>query len=83
MIKIFNPNDDNFDSNGNICIDTYKCVETKKQSLSGWYIEVECASRYKRHILQDYLCVVKTKSKLNPQAFRITNIKFTSRRIIF
>lgn len=83
MIKIFNPNDDNFDSNGNICIDAYKCVETKKRSLSGWYIEVECASRYKRHILQDHLCVIKTKSKLNPQAFRISNIKFTSRRILF
>ena len=74
MIKIFNANDRNFNSNGNIVITPKKCIETKKKSLNGWYIEVEIDIKYKDYIEQDKLCVVKTKSKINPQAFRINNI---------
>lgn len=83
MIKIFNATDRSFNTNGNIAIKPKKCLETKKKSLNGWYIEVEVDVRYKKFIEQDKLCVVKTKSKVNPQAFRIENIKKTTRTISF
>ena len=41
MIKIFNANDRDFTTAGNIIIDSAKCLETHKKSLNGWYIEVE------------------------------------------
>lgn len=84
MIKIFNANDREFSSNGNIIIEPTKCIEIKKKSLNGWYIEVEIPIKYKKYIEKDKLCVVQTKSKLNPQAFRIAeNIEYTSRKIKF
>ena len=84
MIKIFDANDKDFSTAGNIIINPTKCLEYKKKSLNGWYIEVEMPIKYKDYIEKDKLCVVKTKSKLNPQAFRIGNdIKKTNRKITF
>lgn len=84
MIKIFDANDRNFETAGNIVILPLKCNEFKKKSLNGWYIEVEIPIKYKDYIEKDKLCVIKTKSKLNPQAFRIgENIKKTNRKITF
>ena len=84
MIKIFNANDRDFTTAGNIIIDSAKCLETHKKSLNGWYIEVEMPIKYKKYIEKDKLCVVPTKSKLKPQAFRISeNIEYTNRRIKF
>lgn len=83
MIKIFDENDRDFSSNGNIAINPIKCKERKKKSLNGWYLEVEVDVKYKDYILQDKLCVVKTKSRANPQAFRIDNPKVTGNVISF
>lgn len=84
MIKIFNANDRDFSTAGNIIIEPTKCREFKKKSLNGWYIEVEMPIKYKEYIEKDKLCVIKTKSKLNPQAFRISdNIEYTNRKISF
>lgn len=83
MIKIFDSNDTDFSSNGNIVIEPLKCIETKKKSLNGWIIDVEVPIEYKEYILQDKLCVVKTKSKLNPQAFSIYDISYTTRKVLF
>lgn len=83
MIKIFDENDRDFSSNGNIAINPKKCKERKKKSLNGWYLDVEVDIKYKDYILQDKLCVVKTKSKANPQAFRIDNPKITNNVISF
>ena len=84
MIKIFDENDKDFSSAGNIVINPTKCLEYKKKSLNGWYIEVEMPIKYKQYIKKDKLCVIKTKSKLNPQAFRIgENIQYTNRKITF
>lgn len=83
MIKIFNENDRDFSTNGNIVINPLKCKERKKKSLNGWYIEVEVDIKYKDYIQEDKLCVVKTKSKVKPQAFRIENPKITNRTISF
>lgn len=86
MIKIFNADDRNFGTNGNIAIKPIKCIETKKKSLNGWYIDVEIPIEYKEYIDKDKLFVVKTKSKLNPQAFFIKDdspIEYTKTKIIF
>lgn len=84
MIKIFNANDRDFSTAGNIIIEPIKCIEYKKKSLNGWYIEVEIPIKYKEYISKDKLCVVKTKSKLNPQAFRIgKDIECSTRKIKF
>lgn len=86
MIKIFNMDDRNFGTNGNIAIKPIKCIETKKKSLSGWYIDVEIPIEYKEYIDKDKLFVVKTKSKINPQAFFIKDdspIEYTKTKIIF
>ena len=84
MIKIFDANDRDFSSAGNIIIEPIKCNEFKKKSLNGWYIEVEVPIKYIDFIKKDKLCVVKTKSKLNPQAFRIgENIEYSTRKIKF
>lgn len=83
MIKIFDSNETNFFTNGNIVIEPLKCIETKKKSLNGWYIDVEIPIKFKQYIEQDKLCVIKTKSKLNPQAFSINNIEYTNNRIKF
>lgn len=83
MIKIFNSDDIDFSSNGNIAINPLSCIETKKKSLNGWYIEVEIPIKYKDYIVQDKLCVVKTKSKINPQAFSICDISYTSKKVYF
>lgn len=84
MIKIFNATDTDFSSAGNVIINPLYCHETKKKSLNGWYIDVEIPIKYKEYISKDKLCVVKTKSKLKPQAFRIAeDIKYTTNKIKF
>lgn len=84
MIKIFNANDRDFSTAGNIIIEPIRCIEYKKKSLNGWYIEVEIPIKYKEYISKDKLCVVKTKSKLNPQAFRIgEDIEYSTKKIKF
>lgn len=84
MIKIFNATDTDFKTAGNIIINPLYCHEIKKKSLNGWYIEVEIPIKYKEYIKADKLCVVKTKSKLKPQAFRINDsITYTNRKIKF
>ena len=84
MIKIFDANDRDFSTAGNIIIEPIKCNEIKRKSLNGWYLEVEVPIKYNDYIVKDKLCVVKTKSKLNPQAFRIgEEIERSTRRIKF
>ena len=83
MIKIFNASDRDFTTAGNIIINPTKCIETRKKSLNGWFIDVEIPIKYKQYIEQDKLCVAKTKSKLKPQAFRIKDPEIGQRRIKF
>lgn len=84
MIKIFNATDTIFNTAGNVIINPLYCHEIKKKSLNGWYIEVEIPIKYKKYIEADKLCVIKTKSKIKPQAFRINDsITYTTRKIKF
>ena len=83
MIKIFDGEAKTFNSNGKISINPIELKEYKKKSLNGWYIEVEVPIKYIKYILKDDLCVIKSKSKINPQAFRIGNLTKSSRTIKF
>lgn len=84
MIKIFTAKDKDFSSAGEIIIDPLKCIETKKKSLNGWYIDVEVSIKYNEYIKKDNICAIKTKSKLNLQGFRINeNIERSARKIKF
>lgn len=84
MIKVFDPKDKDFKSNGNISIEPLKCIEKKSKSLNGWTLSIEVDLKYKDYIKKDNLIVIKTKSVLNPQAFRISNdIQYNLRTIIF
>ena len=39
MIKIFDANDRDFSTAGNIIVESVKCREFHKKSLNDWYIE--------------------------------------------
>ncbi len=83
MIKFFNENDRDFSKNGEFVAIPLKAVETKKKSLNGWYVDIELPISYADQIRQDMICLVPTKSKLQPQAFRIKNITKTDRTLKF
>lgn len=91
MIKVFDENDRDFSTNGNIVIEPIKCDETRKKSLNGWYIECEVDIKYKDYISNGKLIVIKSKSKIKPQAFRIRDglkkennkIKFTAKHVMY
>ena len=78
MIKIFNENDTVFNTNGLIAINPINCKEIKKKSLNGWYLDLQIDIRYQDYIKKDMLVVIKSKSKLNPQAFRLEDPKYTN-----
>ena len=91
MIKIFDTNDTVFNTNGNKTIEPIKCIEIRKKSLNDWYIDVEVPIEFIEYIAKDKICLVKVKSKVNPQAFRITkdieksrnSIKFKANHVLF
>lgn len=83
MIKFFNSNNSDFSKNGEFVAQPLKAIETKKKSLNGWYIEFEFPIEYAEKIKQDMICFVKTKSKTNPQMFRVSNIEKLNRVIKF
>lgn len=86
MIKIFDTEDKVFNTNGIININELKCEENKSKSLNGWYIDVEVPIEFNDYIISSYLCVIQTKSKAMPQAFRIGSedtIIRTNSKVIF
>ena len=83
FIKLFEATDKDFTTNGIKAIQPLKIIETKKRSLNGWQIDVEVPIEYKEDIEQAMLAVVQTKSKQSPQAFRISNIEYTQRKLKF
>lgn len=82
MIKIFSADEKAFTTNGLGTIQPLKCIETKKISLNGWFIDVEVDVSYAELIQQDNLVLVQTKEK-GEQAFRIQNPVKKDRKISF
>lgn len=83
MIRLYSAETRTFSGNGDYVLNPLSLKETKKKSLNGWFIEVELPIKYKDLIIQDNLCVIQTKSKINPQAFRINSPKFTTTKVKF
>lgn len=85
MLKIYPSTATSFGGSGaeHIITDSLEIFETKKKSLNGWYIEVKLPIKYASFIEQDKIAVVKTKSKIAPQGFRIRNIEKTQYLIKF
>lgn len=87
-VKIFEYGTKDFSTNGLGQIMPDVCIEHKKKSLNGWYIECEVPLKYKDLIIQDNIAVVETKEKgLQPfliESPEITNkISFSASHIVF
>ncbi len=81
MIKIFPPEAKTFNSAGIIVIKPISCKENKKKSLNGWNLSLRVDIKYKDYLIKDNLVVIKSKSKVNPQAFRLGEPKTINNKI--
>lgn len=81
MIKLFESTTTSFLNNGLGVLNAIKCIEYKKKSLNGWYIECEFPIEYKDRIVQDAILYVETKEK-GGQPFRCNNPKYKDSKII-
>lgn len=78
MIKLFNPNDKLFATNGDKIIQATKCV-IHKEDNGEFYLDFECPVNYKDYIVQDNILVVN--SPTGEQAFRINNVEETRNKL--
>lgn len=62
-MKIYEAGTKTFTNNGLGQIIPIKCIETKKKSLNGWYLECEVDLKYKDIISKDNVVYVNTKEK--------------------
>lgn len=88
-MKVFEAKEKEYKTNGLGFITPLKCIETKKKSLNGWYVEASVSSDYSDIIINDNIVVIETKEK-GPQPFRIRNpetnngvISFTADHVVF
>lgn len=81
MIKLFEATATSFYDNGLGVIHPLKCIEYKKKSLNGWYVECEFSIELKDLIKQDVILYVNTKEK-GGQPFRCLNPKYKDKKII-
>lgn len=82
MIKLYDINETKFLNNGLCNMIPLKCLETKKKSLNGWFVEIELPVKYEQYLLKDRIVLVNTKEK-GSQPFRIGNITKKDRKISF
>lgn len=82
MIKLYDVNEKSFINNGLGVIQPLKCLEIKKISLNGWYLDIELSSKYANIIKQDMIIFAETKEK-GGQPFRIGNISKKNKKISF
>lgn len=78
MIKLFNPNDKLFATNGDKIIQATKCV-IHKEDNGEFYLDFECPVNYKDCVVQDNILVVN--SPVGEQAFRINNVEETRNKL--
>lgn len=72
MIKVFNSLATSFYTGAELFIkDVIEVKENKKKSSNGWSISVRLPLKYASFIAKDKIIAIKTKSKANPQGFRI------------
>lgn len=78
MIKLFNPDDLNFFSNGDKIIQASKAV-VHKEDNGDFYLDLECGVEYIDDIVENRILVVNTPQ--GEQAFRIDNVSKTKYKI--
>lgn len=71
-MRVFNPSDTIFTSQGEKAVCPITCVEHRE--ISDWYVECKFPLDCLDYIKQDYILIVETKEK-NEQPFRINNIE--------
>ena len=81
MIKLFESNATSFFNNGLGIVQPIKCIEYKKKSLNGWYVDCEFPIEFKDKIVQDAILYVETKEK-GGQPFRCSNPKYKDNKIV-
>lgn len=79
-MKLFESTATSFLDNGLGVLHPLKCIEHKKKSLNGWYVECEFPISYKEKIVQGAILYVETKEK-GGQPFRCNNPKYKDRKI--
>lgn len=78
MIKLFNPDDLNFYSNGDKIIQASKAV-VHKEDNGDFYLDLECGVEYVDDIIENRILVANTPQ--GEQAFRISNVSKTKYKI--
>lgn len=78
MIKIFNPTDTNFISNGEVILKPFK-AKVKKEDNGAYYLEYEVDISADQYIVKDNIIVANTPQ--GQQAFRIGNFEKTRKKI--
>ena len=81
MIRIYETGTFSFATNGLGTVQCYKCIETKKAGLAGWWLDCEIPVEYIELIKPGRIILAKTKEK-NDQPFRIRDVRMESKRII-
>lgn len=80
MIKIYEPTETRFISNGLGTIHPIKCIETKKKGIAEWSLEIITDIRYEELLQRDNIVVAQTKEK-GAQAFRLQDPTISDKRI--
>lgn len=78
MIKIFNPTDTVFTSNGNIVLKPIK-AKVKKEDNDAYYLDLEAGIEYAEHLVEGNIIVANTPQ--GEQAFRVSNPSKTRTKV--
>lgn len=78
MIKIFNPTDTVFKSNGEIVLKPIK-AKVKKEDNDAYYLDLEAGIEYAEHLVEGNIIVANTPQ--GEQAFRVSNPSKTRTKV--
>ena len=78
MIRVFSPNDKVFNSNGDVVINPLK-AKVHKQDNGDYYLDLETSLDYVDYLVDGNIVVANTPQ--GEQAFRITNVEQTRKKI--
>lgn len=80
MIKVYDPEEKQFKTNGLGTMQPLSCVETKKKGLEGWKLEIKASIEHKELLVKDNIVMAQTKEK-GAQAFRLQEPKISNKQI--
>lgn len=80
MIKVYEPTERKFQTNGLGSIQPISCTETKKKGLEEWKLEIKADVKYQDLLVKDNIVLAQSKEK-GAQAFRLQEPTISDRRI--